>query len=264
MQLNRTALHCAALLVVMAIMPGTARAAGNDDPSQDPLMLTAGFLDGHPDLRHRLAALKHRDNGDHVKAYAQFELAARYADKPSQAMLAELHWNGVGTAQDRALAYAWMDMAAERGYQGFLELRERYWARLDEDQRTRALSEGHVLYARYGDAVAQPRLANIMRRERRNMTGTRTGAGSGNLRIVIPGPAGDMEIDGSRFYDPRFWDPVQYQAWHDSVWMKPRVGRVDLGELSHVGDDNPAPPTQASEPAAARPQASQADTPLPR
>ena len=39
---------------------------------------------------------------------------------------------------DRALAYAWMDVAAERLYHDFLVRREGYWRALDEAQRNGA------------------------------------------------------------------------------------------------------------------------------
>lgn len=209
------------------------------DPTQDRLMMTAGFLNGHPDLRFRLLGLEKHKAGNREDAFRFFQYAAQYADKPSQAMVAEMLWNGNGTVQDRALAYAWMDLAAERGYEGFVELRERYWAQLDETERARSIREGEALYARYGDAAAQPRLAAVLRRERRGTTGSRTGF-TGNLRILVMGPAGPEEIDGSKFYDERYWDPAKYQAWHDSVWMKPRIATVDVGSVQQVKAVDPA------------------------
>jgi len=203
------------------------------DPTQDQLMITAGFLNGHPDLRFRLLALEKHKAGKREDAFRFFQYAAQYADKPSQGMVAEMLWNGDGTAQDRALAYVWMDLAAERGYEGFVGLRERYWSQLTEAERARALAEGEAIYARYGDAAAKPRIAAVLRRERKAVTGSRTGF-AGNLRIVVPGPSGSREIDGSKFYDERFWDPAKYQAWHDAVWTKPRIGTVDVGGVEQV------------------------------
>jgi len=203
------------------------------DPTQDQLMITAGFLNGHPDLRFRLLALEKHKAGKREDAFRFFQYAAQYADKPSQGMVAEMLWNGDGTPQDRALGYVWMELAAERGYEGFAGLRERYWSQLTEAERARALAEGEAVYARYGDAAAKPRIAAVLRRERKAVTGSRTGF-AGNLRIVVPGPSGSREIDGSKFYDERFWDPAKYQAWHDAVWTKPRIGTVDVGGVEQV------------------------------
>lgn len=224
------------LLALASAAPAATKkdnAAPPPDPTQDKVMITAGFLNGHPDLRFRLLALEKREAGKLDDAFRYFQRAAFYADKPSQGMVAEMLWNGSGTAQDKAAAYAWMDLAAERGYEGFLELRERYWHRLSEAERERAILLGQDIYARYGDEAAKPRIATALRRERRSVTGSRTGF-SGNVRIIVPGPAGPEEIDGSKFYDERYWDPVQYQQWHDAIWMKPRVATVDVGDVEHI------------------------------
>lgn len=230
------------LLLLLALLPvafahgSDGRSAPPPDPTADPLMIQAGFLSGHPDLRYRLLGVERMKQGKHEDALKFFRRAAYYADKPSQAMVAEMLWNGQGEAPDKALAYAWMDLAAERGYPQLLGLRERYWEGMDEAERERALTAGQEVYARYGDAAAQPRIAAVLRRERRNVTGSRTGS-VGNLKIVLPD---GQQIDGSKFYDERFWDPEKYQQWHDATWVsRMRVGRVDASDLQPVRNDLP-------------------------
>lgn len=231
-----------ALAGAAPVQAGEKPSAMPADPSQDRLLITAGFLNGHPDLRFRLLALEKREAENQEDAFRYFQRAAYYADKPSQGMVAEMLWNGIGTPQDKATAYVWMDLAAERGYEGFLDLRERYWAAMSEAERERALAVGQDIYARYGDEAALPRIATAMRRERKTITGSRTGF-AGNVKIVVPGPAGGMEqIDGTKFYDDRYWDPKQYLAWHDAVWMKPRVARINVGGPEVV----PTTPAKAS------------------
>lgn len=237
------------LLQTPAIQSASAAspAQSASDPTADKLMLTAGFLSAHPDLRYRLLGLDEFKKGKHEDAFRFFQRAAYYSDKPSQGMVAEMLWNGQGTDKDPALAYAWMDLAAERGYSGFLGLRERYWNSLSETDRQRALVEGQVIYAKYGDAAAQPRLATTLRRERKRMTGSRTGF-AGNMQIYVPSPGGYESIDATKFFDERYWDPKQYQAWHDSIWMKPRVGRVTVGEVQQARDEAPASRVPAATP----------------
>src|SRR5690606_35047968 len=145
--------------LLLACVPAAAMAQGASkkappDPTADPLMIRAGFLSSHPDLRHRMRGLKEFKDGNLEDAFRFFQRAAFYADKPSQGMVAEMLWSGQGVPQDRALAYAWMDLAAERGYATFLGARERYWNALDESERERAISEGQAVYAKYGDAAA--------------------------------------------------------------------------------------------------------------
>lgn len=220
------------------------------DPTADPMLLSAGFLSGHPDLRYRLLGLDEYKKGKLEDAFRFFKRAAYYADKPSQAMVAEMLWTGQGVAVDKASAYGWMDLAAERGYASFLGQRERYWMALDESERERALAEGQAIYSKYGDAAAQPRLETAMRRNRNQMTGSRTGYTGGNLRIYVEGPSGVEEIDGSKFYDPKYWDPAKYRAWHDAVWMKPYIGRVQVGDPEKMKEGDAVVPSRvpASEP----------------
>ena len=203
------------------------------DPTADPLMLAAGFLDYHPDLRFRLEGLKAYNDGNREKARDLLERAALYGDKPSQGLVGEMLWNGDGVPKDRALAYAWMDLAAERHYRPLLILRERYWRDMDETERDAAVSRGLALYERYGDAVAKPRLAQVLRRGRMQATGSRTGF-VGNLTVVVPLAGGDVSIPGSQFYDQRYWQPDKYWAWQDAVWTNPRRGEVNVGDVEKV------------------------------
>lgn len=199
-------------------------------PAVDPVVMQGGFLSGHPDLNFRQLGLEAYDKGAMRDAFRFFQRASLYGDKPSQGMVGEMLWRGQGVAEDRALGYAWMDLAAERGYRDFVVMRERYWNALDERQRERALAEGQSVYAKYGDDVATPRLAQVLRRASRSTTGSRTGF-VGSLKIYVPGLGGDQVIDGSQFYDPKYWDPVRYRAWQDEIWSAPRTGRVSVGDV---------------------------------
>ena len=254
--MRRPLLFVALLLCSPAILAADEKSsAPPPDPTADPLMMTAGFLSWHPDLRYRLHGLEAMKKEEYENAFKFFQRAAFYADKPSQGMVAEMYWNGQGTEKDPVLAYAWMDLAAERGYRGFLGLRERYWKTLDPRQREEAIERGQAVYARYGDAVAQPRLATQLRRGRKQVTGSRTGF-SGNLQIIVPGPSGNQSIDGTKFYDERYWDPKQYQQWHDSIWAEPRVGKVSVGEIEQMESRIPAtaPDPDAVEPESPEPR----------
>ncbi len=220
----------AALVALLCALPAIAGGNGALDPHETDIVDSPGFLTYHPDLKGRSRGTRAYSEGRFADAMTQFRLAARYADKPSQAMIAEMLWQGDGIPRDPALAYAWMDLAAERGYRDFLILRERYWAALDVAQREDAVRRGSDVYAAFGDAVARPRIDAALRRGRNTMTGSRTGFGGSALVVSVPGPGGQMQqIDGSLYYADRFWDPAQYQAWQDAIWMAPRRERVDVG-----------------------------------
>lgn len=212
----------ATFFICLLAGPAFAAEPGPNDPLQDPLMLRGEFLRAHPDLNYRSLGMDALQRGRSEEAFRLFQRAARHADKPSQAMVAEMLWQGRGVDADRVQAYVWMDMAAERGYPAFVAKREQYWDALDAAQREAAVESGRVMYAEYGDKVAKPRMAAALRRARLSTTGSRTGQQVGNLEISVAGPGlAPTLIEGTRFYDPTFWDPDLYQAWHDATWSRP-------------------------------------------
>ncbi len=248
----------AILALLLCIASGTVAAQRSQpsqkDPTIDPKMVAAGFLDSHPDLLYRSRGLERYGEKNHPEAFKQFKRAAWYSDKPSQAIIGEMLWIGLGADKDRGLAYVWMDLAAERGYRSFSEKRDMYWQQLDEHERARAKQQGPAIRAEYADAVAGERLASVLRRERRQMTGSRLGSSTSPLVVYVPGVG---SIDGSQYYNPKYWDPVQYREWQDSIWTEVRIGRVNVGDVEQVRDpgagtpppqDAPPPPPEAEQP----------------
>ncbi|WP_411832425.1 sel1 repeat family protein [Pseudoxanthomonas mexicana] len=213
----------------------------NLNPTIDPMLIAAGFLDSHPDLRHRTRGLEEYGDRNFAKAFDEFRRAGWYSDKPSQAIVGEMYWIGLGTVKDRALAYIWMELAAERGYLSFVEKRRMYWQHLDEDERARVQKDAPSLRAEYADEAAEPRLQAALRRERRQMTGSRVGSMANPVQIVVPGVG---TIDSSQYYDPKYWEPRLYRQWQDSIWTSLRIGRVSVGEVEQVGDAPSTPPPQ--------------------
>ena len=227
-----------AAMLMAALASGVQASA---EPTKDQLksarILTDGFLRYHPDIKHRLEGLKQLDEGRPAEAFGEFKRAARFADKVSQAMVAELLWAGSVDGADRAEAYAWMDLAAERGYEVFVAKREQYWAALDASERERALEVGQQVYAEFGDEAAKPRLETLLKRGRWAMTGSRVGF-KGALEIQVPGPGGQwISISGEEYYDDKLWKPEKYFAWQDRTWGGPPVGTVTVGEIDADAKD---------------------------
>ena len=215
------------------------------NPREQDVISSAGFMDSHPDMRFRVLGLQAMRKARYEDAAAHFRRAALYADKQSQAAYAEMLWEGRGIARERPAAYAWMDLAAERGFGQFIVFREQYWESLDAAERERALQVGQDVYARYGDEVAKPRMERMLRRAMSDVTGSRTGM-VGSLKIYIPGPAGDVVVDGSQYYDPKFWQPTHYWTWQREIVEGARKGRVDVGDFK-TGESG-APPEPARQP----------------
>ena len=231
-----------AVVLACALACSTVQARNTTD-SERTIVESRAFLSAHPDLLFRIRGFELLNQKAPEKAHDAFRKAALYGDKPSQAALAGMYWDGTGVARDRPLAYAWMDLAAERAYPDFIAMREKFWASMDEAERARALQQGAAVYARYGDEVAKPRLARELRRERRKVVGSRTGYAA-NAKVRLPnrltgGADSSVEqpyivIDGSQFYADKFWQPEVYHAWLDEQWKAPREGRVEVGPIKPV------------------------------
>ena len=237
------ALSCALLAGALpALSAGQEGAKKTDKPKlsdrQKEVLSSETFLSDHPDMLNRIRAMQELERGDPVRAANYFKRAAHYADKQSQAAYAEMLWEGRGVPQDRPAAYAWMDLASERGYTLFLGFREHYWNALYEYERQRAVEVGQGIYAEYGDVVAKPRLEKILKRALRKITGSRTGF-VGMLSIVIPGPGGGTVIDGSTYYNKRYWEPAQYWQWQKEIVDGAKEGKVIVGDLKRTQDDTP-------------------------
>jgi hypothetical protein len=239
------------LIVLGALLVGVAHAGS--------------FETYHPDQDNRIRGFEAYNSGKHGRALELFRKAARYADKPSQLAIAMMYWGGEGVAEDPALAYAWADLASERGYVDFLAFREKVWETLDATQQQRALDEGAKLYAEYGDDVAKRRLNGMLRQGLAKRTGSRAGSNvSGVAAVEVDGAARVNMISrmhssyflqapaegalgnvkefplrllaqmvgevGARtaggYYDAANWQPDAYWQFQDAVWSPEGVAEV--------------------------------------
>lgn len=216
-------------------------------PAQPAPAAGGDFLYYHPDLSGRHDGLQAYANKNYAYALRAFTRGARFADKPSQAMLASMYWDGLGTAPDRATAYAWADLAAERGYPWLLATRERYWQAMRADEQQRALAIGQRLYAEYGDAVAQPRVEIWLHRGLSQATGSHTGF-IGSVEVFQGNGFGFASTgsDGNGYYAARFWRPAQYWGAQARAWHPNSNGSVSVGPLEKASpaDAHPAGPDQ--------------------
>jgi hypothetical protein len=229
-----------ALLLALACTPLAAQDSTdpNKHPNEQVVMTSEAFLGAHPDLKYRLTGLDWHGKQNWARALEDFRRAARYGDKPAQGMLGEMYWNGQGVDVDRATAYAWMDIAAERAYPVLLAKREQYWNAMSEAERERAVAIGTTMMDEYGDTAAKPRLERLLKQARRNTTGSRVGS-VGALSIMIPTPTGMREVDGSAYYQEKFWEPEQYWHWQDYDWKTPPEGDVTVGDVLTDVDEPP-------------------------
>ena len=220
----------ARLLLLLSLLPACAAAVNPLSFDDQLIVYSESFLNAHPDLKYRSVGMENYAKGRYREALHYFRLGAYYADKPSQGMVAQMLWQGEGTAVDRPAAYAWMDLAAERRYKELLIARERYWAQLTPEQREAAIAKGQAIYRKYGDEVAQRRLKNVLERKRRYVTGF-----VGFLDIYANGPNGmPVRISGDEYYQDRFWKLDDYLEWQSTTWQALPTGTATMGELVPV------------------------------
>lgn len=178
------------------------------DSTDDALAAqTPGLLAARPDIRWRIAGEQARAEGRHDEAYERFQRAARYGDKQAQAILARMHHSGNCAQRNRAIAFAWMALAAERGDAAHTRLRDRYWQQLVKAERARANVELASLRAEYGDQRAGPRLRRSIRMARHQATGSRLGY-AGALEVTATNGARDTSgtsLSGLDYYDEKYW-----------------------------------------------------------
>lgn len=224
----------AALLVAAIVPAARAGGSGEDDPR---IVRNEAFIAAHPDIFWRERGIFEYENRHFAAARIDFRRAARYADKPSQALLAQMFWNGEGGAVDRIAGYVWADLAAERGYPDFIATREQLWKALSVDERRAVRDAGEPVFAEFEDRVAKPRLERELRTQKLVITGSRTGH-VGTLAIRLKNPDGSLQppVDGALYFAPRYWNPKDYWLWQDSHFKDPPQGHVDVGPVSQAPD----------------------------
>lgn len=246
------------ILLIVALITLNA-CAGIDSLDRPPRMIggdvwnSVHFRKAHPDLVHRLNGQAYYEEGEFEQALVEFTEAARFGDKLSQAMLAEIHWDGHGVGVDRSLAYAWMDLAAERGFVAFVAKRERFWQALSATERVRALELGASLYETYGDQVALARMQGKLKNGLSGSLAAKPGMGGGRGVVILPGMASSVRVTGGvagaapivtggeqlefgTYYAREFWRLDRYIAWHEGHLDLARRSMVEVGPLQPVED----------------------------
>jgi hypothetical protein len=229
-------------LVLAALVPAPLVAQALSREEQAAL---APISEYHFDQVFRENGFEAYKRGDFEWARRHFLSAARYADKTSQLALSTIHANGEGVPRDLALAYAWADLAAERGFPKFVARREQLWAMLDAAAQARAIEEGGKLYAEYGDAVAKPRHAKQLARVTFRSMGRRPSLRGAVDTYVYSGCSGSRNVAGGGlgggscfvpdYFEDENWAANDYWRVQDSVWGG-GSGEVEVSPLRRPDD----------------------------
>ena len=246
---RRPGLAIALCALGLAAAASASASAGSPLPPQDSAFIQQELVamnnsstNGHPDLFGQYTGWRLYADHDYAGAIKYFTMGAYYADKVSQLCLGLIYLNGDGVARDPVKAWAWLNLAAERGYPEFVATRNRAWAGLDAGQRTQAEAEAKTLAATYGDKVAQPRMLAVLRRAASERTGSRTGFDAGAY-TYMPNSGPTLTPNPDNLNSRWYWDPKTYFAARDAQWK----GTVTVGPLKHL-HGTPAPAGSAPPP----------------
>lgn len=232
--------------------PGDIRRSGAVLADMD----TGSFIREHPDLRFRHLGMDAYREGRKREAFENFRLASRYADKASQALIALMYWTGDGVPRDRGRAYAWIELAASRGYPELQRQRDLYWMQMTDEERTEARDLRQTLDGDYGDEAGMRRLTVELGSIRSAVTGSHLGwVGSGvviyadsasqaaagqSVAGLLSGSASGQDMSIAN--DSKRLTTADYMRMKDLQWQVQMQGHVE------VGDPQPVAKPAADEP----------------
>jgi hypothetical protein len=201
-------------------------------PQQDVLIrqvLHAMDVDrtwSHPDIYWEYMGMHRYHHRDYAHAMSSFLRGAYYADKLSELCIGLMYLNGEGTPSDPAEAFAWLDVAAERGYPQFVATRDRVRASLTPEQVQRGSAVREQIASKYADSVAKPRMAQQLRFAIESITGSHLGFNPNLLGVSMHNACAPSEPQKMRLpewgcsgiYSMYNLDPKTYFAERDSAW----------------------------------------------
>lgn len=215
--------------------------------SQDPgqagsgLMTIDNYAINTPSWIHMVEGLRSYRHGEFRRAFGRFRLASNWANKHGQAWIGWMYTLGQGVEKDVPRAYAWLKLAAERGYPTFVEDVQA----LSEAMSPVELAHGeliltHELLPELGDEVAVRRTSMEMWTERMRVTGSRVGY-TGRLQRVEHSNLGSFY--GGAFYAADRWNFERVIEFETKVHSAMAKTSVELRDLYLPGkiETTPAP-----------------------
>ncbi len=161
-------------------------------------------------------------------AFDKFRRSARYGNKEAQKNIGIMYVQGIGVTQNWSHAYCWLKLASTTGNPAYIAAREevRKSLRADEMDSTREVCLEIV--EEYGDIQALRHRERWIRRQKREVTGSRLGT-MGSLRIKIADATGyEWELAGDAYFGILNTYVSSFEA---------KVGNVTFGDLELLEDE---------------------------
>lgn len=182
-----------------------------------------------PDYRAVNGAVLALKNGFEKDAFDKFERASRYGNKHAQTSVAMMYLKGVGVSKDWVVGYAWLKLASSLGNPETGRARDDVYTQLSDEEKSRVQEQIDLLNETYGDRLALERREEWVRKQKREVTGSRTGNTAGVELQVGDANGQTWQIPGTKYFELLEGSYVMEFRQH--------LGEVEIGELELV-DDN--------------------------
>lgn len=181
-----------------------------------------------PDQADLVRAARSLQDGFESDAFDKYMRSARYGNKTAQKNIGLMYIKGLGVDKDWARAYAWFRLAASHNDASIVAARDEIFGALREEEKAQAETYYKEIAEDYGDVKALKRREQWVRRQKREVTGSRLGT-IGALRVQVADATGyTWELSGTQYFDVL----DSYIAE-----LETKIGEVEYGELEVLEDD---------------------------
>ncbi len=181
-----------------------------------------------PDEADMIRAVHTLQDGFPKDAYDKFRRAAKLGNKEAQKNIGLMYIQGLGVEKNWPMAYCWLKLASTSGDNKYMAARDEVYNSLRPDEKEQAIQDCQLIEDEFGDLEALKRRERWIRRQKREVTGSRLG-NVGALRIQISDATGyQWELSGTEYF--------QILDTYVSTF-KAHVGNVEFGDLEIVEDN---------------------------
>lgn len=237
MRASRCRPALAGLAGLALVLAGLALpAAAEEAPPRDP-GLGLGYSEHVPSAWEMRQGRQKYRSGNFTGAYWHYLNAAVWADKFAQYNIGVMYLRGEGVEFDAVRGWAWLELAAERGYPDMVQAADQLYELLDAEQRAegeRILRE--ELLPDYGDETRVPATARRMDRELRKATGTRTGSQAALSFLRVYDGSG-ISRRGDEYYAAAKWDFERIVRFETQLMKDLANAGASLGEFRIIEDE---------------------------
>lgn len=181
-----------------------------------------------PDQADLIRGARSLQDGFEKDALDKFLAASRYGNKEAQKHVALMYIKGMGVPQNWAKAWAWLKLAATHGDQRVAVARDEVGQALRDDERRLAERYYEEIRAEFGDLAALERRETWVRKQKREVTGSRLGK-VGALRVQVADSSGyNWELSGTEYFNVLESYVVNFRA---------QMGEVELRDFEVLEDE---------------------------